>query len=116
MSGRARRSENSCTLLVIELPRTCLVLTSGARGHMESVLVPGTAFALDYAGKSACLAQGHWISLVKSAGGNGARQNWCFGIGLLRRAGVRGACHAADFSGARSHPLGACHDGDASPG
>ena len=36
---------------------------------MESVLVPGTAFALDYAGKSACLAQGHWISLVNSAGG-----------------------------------------------
>jgi hypothetical protein len=36
---------------------------------MESVLVPGTAFALDYAGKSACLAQGHWISLLNSAGG-----------------------------------------------
>jgi hypothetical protein len=36
---------------------------------MESVLVPGTAFALDYASKSACLAQGHWISLVYSAGG-----------------------------------------------
>ena len=33
------------------------------------MLVPGTAFALDYAGKSARLAQGHWISPVKSAGG-----------------------------------------------
>jgi hypothetical protein len=33
------------------------------------VLVPGTAFALDYAGKSARLAQGHWISLLNSAGG-----------------------------------------------
>jgi hypothetical protein len=36
---------------------------------MESVLVPGTAFALDYAGKFVCLAQGHWISLLNSAGG-----------------------------------------------
>jgi hypothetical protein len=36
---------------------------------VESVLVPGTAFALDYAGKSAGLAQGHWISPVNSAGG-----------------------------------------------
>ena len=36
---------------------------------MESVLVPGTGFALDYAGKSARLAQGHWISPVKSVGG-----------------------------------------------
>jgi len=33
------------------------------------VLVPGTAFAIDYAGKSAGLAQGHWISPVNSAGG-----------------------------------------------